>query len=83
MALCKAARAEVPRSSHAVFDPVPQRPDPVGLLEQQAVSRLPELVPIRYGRMASSPFAFFRGAPWSWPPTSPAPPGRDAGSSVR
>ena len=58
----KAARAEVPRSSHAVFDPVPQRPDPVGLLEQQAVSRLPELVPIRYGRMASSPFAFFRGA---------------------
>jgi hypothetical protein len=52
----------VSRSSHAVLDPAPQRPDPLGLLEQQAVSRLPELVPIRYGRMVASPFAFFRGA---------------------
>jgi len=58
----KAARAAVPRESHAVFDPPADRPDPVALLEQQAPSRLPELVPVRYGRMLVSPFAFFRGA---------------------
>jgi uncharacterized protein (DUF2252 family) len=58
----KDARAEVPRESHAVFDPPPDRPDTVGLLEEQAASRVPELVPIRWGRMAASPFAFFRGA---------------------
>jgi uncharacterized protein (DUF2252 family) len=57
----KAARAEVPRSSHAGFEPVPHRPDPVELLEQQAASRVPELVPIRYGRMLVSPFTFYRG----------------------
>jgi uncharacterized protein (DUF2252 family) len=56
------ARAEVPRESHAVFDPPAGRPDPVGLLEEQAVSRVPELVPVRWGRMMVSPFAFFRGA---------------------
>jgi uncharacterized protein (DUF2252 family) len=44
-----------------VFQAAPGRPDPVGLLEQQAASRVPELVPIRYGRMLVSPFAFFRG----------------------
>ena len=44
-----AARAEVPRESHAVFDPPPDRPDPVALLEEQAVSRMPELVPVRWG----------------------------------
>ena len=38
------------------------RPDPISLLEEQAESRLAELVPIRYGRMLSSPFAFYRGA---------------------
>jgi uncharacterized protein (DUF2252 family) len=58
----KAARAEVPRDSHAVFDPPAARPDPLGLLEQQAKSRLPELVPVRYGRMMVSPFTYFRGA---------------------
>jgi uncharacterized protein (DUF2252 family) len=58
----KAARAEVPRESHAVFDPPGDRPDVVDLLEQQAQSRVPELVPIRYGRMLVSPFAYFRGA---------------------
>jgi uncharacterized protein (DUF2252 family) len=56
------ARAEVPRESHAVFDPPPDRPDPIGLLEEQARSRVPELVPVRWGRMAASPFGFFRGA---------------------
>lgn len=58
----KAARAAVPRESHAEFDPRADRPEPVALLEQQADSRVPELVPIRYGRMLVSPFAYFRGA---------------------
>ena len=57
-----AARREVPRSSHADFSPAPHRPDPVELLESQAASRVPELVPIRYGRMLVSPFTFYRGA---------------------
>src|SRR4051794_39992167 len=58
----KAARAEVPRSSTPVFVASKSRPDPVALLEEQGISRVPELVPIRYGRMLASPFAFFRGA---------------------
>jgi uncharacterized protein (DUF2252 family) len=58
----KAARAEVSRSSHGVFEPGSNRPDPIELLERQARSRVPELVPIRYGRMLTSPFAFYRGA---------------------
>jgi uncharacterized protein (DUF2252 family) len=58
----KAARREVPRSSHAAFEPSPERTDPVELLERQAATRLPELVPIRYGRMLVSPFTFYRGA---------------------
>jgi uncharacterized protein (DUF2252 family) len=57
----KAARAEVPRRTHGEWEPSPHRPDPVDLLEEQAVSRVPELVPIRYGRMLASPFAFYRG----------------------
>jgi uncharacterized protein (DUF2252 family) len=57
----KAARAELPRSAHAGWEPAPRRRDPVDLLEEQAHTRLPELVPIRYGRMLSSPFAFYRG----------------------
>jgi uncharacterized protein (DUF2252 family) len=58
----KAARAEVPRESHADFTPAPDRIDAVTLLEGQALTRVPELLPIRYGRMAASSFAFFRGA---------------------
>jgi uncharacterized protein (DUF2252 family) len=58
----KAARSEVPRASHAVFEPASGRADPVGLLEGQAETRVPELVPIRYGRMLVSPFSFYRGA---------------------
>ncbi len=58
----KAARAEVPHASHAIFTPRPDRPDPVKLLERQASTRVPELVPIRYGRMLVSPFTFYRGA---------------------
>ncbi|MGZ6693559.1 MAG: DUF2252 domain-containing protein, partial [Solirubrobacteraceae bacterium] len=58
----KAARKEVPRAGHALFEPLPTRPDPVALLERQAKTRVPELVPIRYGRMLVSPFTFYRGA---------------------
>jgi uncharacterized protein (DUF2252 family) len=58
----KAARAEVPRDSHAVFDPPSDRTDPIALLEEQAKTRVPELVPIRYGRMMVSPFTYYRGA---------------------
>jgi uncharacterized protein (DUF2252 family) len=58
----KVARAQVPRASHAGFEPSSARPDPIGLLEEQAASRVAELVPIRYGRMLVSPFAFYRGA---------------------
>jgi uncharacterized protein (DUF2252 family) len=58
----KAARQEVPRSSHAVLASASGRPDPVELLESQAAPRVPELVPIRYGRMLVSPFTFYRGA---------------------
>ncbi len=58
----KDARTEVPRESHAAFSPPPGRPDPIGLLEEQAASRVPELVPIRWGRMMVSPFTYYRGA---------------------
>ena len=52
----------MPRASHAEWEPSSARPDPIGLLEQQAQTRVPELVPIRYGRMLVSPFTFYRGA---------------------
>jgi uncharacterized protein (DUF2252 family) len=58
----RAARRAVPRSAHARWEPVPDRPDPVDLLEAQAVDRVPELLPIRYARMMASPFAFMRGS---------------------
>ena len=58
----KAARAIAPRTAHGEWAPAADRPDPVELLEEQAASRVQELVPIRYGRMLVSPFTFFRGA---------------------
>ena len=58
----KAAREKVPRSSHGEWEPPARRRDPVKVLEEQAKSRVPELVPIRYGRMLASPFTFYRGA---------------------
>ncbi len=57
----RAARRETPRSEHGRWEPSPDRPDPVALLQEQAASRVPELVPIRYGRMLVSPFTFYRG----------------------
>src|SRR5215218_8135955 len=58
----RAARRLVPRGSHAQWAPAPDRPDPVDLLESQAKDRIQELLPIRYGRMMASPFAFLRGS---------------------
>ena len=58
----KAERTEVPRGVHGEWSPPSGRRDPVELLEEQAASRVPELVPIRYGRMLVSPFTFYRGA---------------------
>jgi hypothetical protein len=55
------ARRRTPRSSHAEAALPRNRPDPIALLEEQAETRVPELVPIRYGRMLTSPFAFYRG----------------------
>jgi uncharacterized protein (DUF2252 family) len=57
----KAARGLVPREDHAALELAFDRPDAVDLLEMQARTRLPELVPVRYGRMLVSPFAYFRG----------------------
>ncbi|MFN8186204.1 MAG: DUF2252 domain-containing protein [Gaiellales bacterium] len=57
----RAARQEAPRGSHAGWEPPAHRPDPIELLESQALTRVPELVPIRYGRMLTSPLAFYRG----------------------
>ena len=58
----RAARIAVPRSSHATCESGSAKRDPVEFLEQQAVSRLPELVPVRYGRMLTSAFSFYRGS---------------------
>ena len=58
----RAVRQRVPRSSHGEWQPDPDRPDPVELLEEQAATRVQELVPLRYGRMLRTPFTFFRGA---------------------
>ncbi|SEQ93806.1 Uncharacterized conserved protein, DUF2252 family [Streptomyces sp. yr375] len=58
----KDARKRVARSAHTAWLPPVDRPDPVAVLERQGRDRLPELLPIRYGRMAASPFAFLRGS---------------------
>jgi uncharacterized protein (DUF2252 family) len=59
----KARRSKVSRRSHGSWQAPPDRPDPIALLEESSKTRLPELVPIRYGRMMNSPFAFLRGSP--------------------
>ncbi len=58
----KALREKLPRERHAEFTPGRRRPDPVAILEKQAESRVPSLVPLRYARMLASPFSFLRGA---------------------
>src|SRR5690242_16394361 len=58
----KALRDRVPRESHGEWQPAANRPDPISLLEEQETTRAPELLPVRHGRMKSSPFAFLRGS---------------------
>src|SRR5258706_4928609 len=61
-AVGRSLRERVPRSSHAAWSPAADRPDPIGLLEEQDRSRLAQFVPLRYGRMIASPFGFLRGS---------------------
>ena len=62
LAAGKALRQHLPRRQHGVLALPATRQDPVAILEAQAHTRLPELVPVRYARMLTSPFAFLRGA---------------------
>jgi uncharacterized protein (DUF2252 family) len=62
LAAGKALRTKDPRTSHGEWAAAPDRPDPISLLEENSRSRVKELVPIRYGRMSLSPFAFLRGS---------------------
>ena len=62
LAAGRAARTRAALDSHAGLPGAGDRPDPVEVLTAQAATRLPDLVPIRYGRMLVSPFTFFRGA---------------------
>ena len=58
----KALRAQVPHEQHAEYRPAPKWADPVAILQEQAKTRHPFLVPICYARMLASPFAFLRGS---------------------
>ena len=58
----RALRQRVPRSAHAAFEPAPDRPDPIATLDASNRGRIPSLIPVRFGRMLPSPFAFLRGA---------------------
>ena len=62
MSMGRALRQGAPRSSHAGWSPAAGRPDPIEVLKKSDAGRVPELLPIRYGRMQQSPFAFFRGS---------------------
>jgi uncharacterized protein (DUF2252 family) len=58
----KALRRDVPISSHVDWSPAADRPDPISLLQAQDTTRVQHLLPIKYGRMVASPFAFLRGS---------------------
>ncbi len=58
----KNLREKCPRESHAVWQPAVDRPDPLALVEESNKGRLPQLIPVRHGRMLKSPFTFYRGA---------------------
>lgn len=62
LAIGKALREQVPRAEHARFEKNPDRLDPVGILEQQNITRTQKLVPVRFARMLASPFSFLRGS---------------------
>jgi len=61
-AMGKSLRVKCPRALHAVWQAPANRPDPLSLLEASSQGRIPQLIPIRYGRMLQSPFTFYRGA---------------------
>jgi uncharacterized protein (DUF2252 family) len=65
LAMGKALREECPRSSHARWQPAENRLDPLVLLKESSKGRIPQLIPIRYGRMLESPFAWYRGSAMS------------------
>jgi uncharacterized protein (DUF2252 family) len=58
----KALRDKIPRKQHGLWTEVKGRPNPIDLLHNEDAGRMKELIPIRYGRMLRSPFAFYRGA---------------------
>jgi len=58
----KALREKAPRKSHGQWVPAPDRPEPISLLQEQDQGRIKQLLPIKYGRMLESPFAFLRGS---------------------
>jgi uncharacterized protein (DUF2252 family) len=58
----KALREQTPRAAHGAWKPASDRRDPIDVLEASSMGRVPELIPIRYGRMLASPFAFLRGS---------------------
>ena len=62
----KALRDRTPRAAHGGWKPPRDRRDPIELLRESNEGRIPELIPIRFGRMSQSPFAFYRGRPRSW-----------------
>jgi uncharacterized protein (DUF2252 family) len=76
-----AARSRIPIADQATWAPADDRPDPVALLEEQARTRSADLIPIRYGRMAASPFAFYRGA--ALPMAADLAAGPDSGIAVQ
>jgi uncharacterized protein (DUF2252 family) len=75
------ARSSVPFAALGSWSPRADRPDPISLLEDQATTRLQDLVPVRYGRMAVSPFTFYRGA--ALPMASDLAPGPSSGITVQ
>ena len=62
LAMGRALRDKCPRSSHAGWQPPSDRADPLVLLQESSKGRMPQLIPIRYGRMLQSPFAWYRGS---------------------
>jgi uncharacterized protein (DUF2252 family) len=75
------ARSSVPFAALGSWSPRADRPDPIALLEDQATTRLQDLVPVRYGRMAVSPFTFYRGA--ALPMAADLAPGPSSGITVQ
>ena len=61
-AMGKSLRDKCPRQAHAAWQPAANRPDPLALIEESNKGRMPQLIPIRHGRMLQSPFTFYRGA---------------------